>query len=64
MSNGAHWKLKDGAEITTDDVAKIACALKSLSVYTAVACEEDENPKELEETVREGLAVIERIFEY
>ncbi len=60
---GEHWKLKDEANLDIADVAKIACALKSLSVYTQAACEEDENPKELEETVQQGLDAIERIFE-
>lgn len=64
MGGGDHWKLKEGVELDLGDVAKIACALKSLSVYAAVACEEDENPKELEETVREGLEAIDRIFDY
>jgi hypothetical protein len=64
MKGGDHWKLKQGVELNLEDVAKIACALKSLSVYAAVACEEDDNPKELEETVQEGLAAIDRIFDY
>lgn len=29
-----NWKLKEGAELNLEDVAKIACALKSLSTYT------------------------------
>lgn len=62
--SGEHWKLKEGAELNIEDVAKIACALKSLSVYTQAACEEDDNPKELEETVQQGLDAMERIFDY
>lgn len=59
---GEHWKLKQG-QPNVEDVAKIACALKSLAVYTQAACEEDDNPRELEQTVQEGLDAIERIFD-
>ena len=59
---GEEWKLKQ-EQINIEDVAKIACALKSLAVYAQAACEEDDNPAELEQTVNEGLEAIERIFE-
>jgi hypothetical protein len=57
------WKLKAGAKLDAEEVAKIACALKSLSAYTSMACDSDENPEELKELVDEGLQAIENIFE-
>ncbi len=62
MSEG-NWKLKDGAELNIDEVAKIACALKSLSAYTTLACAEDESPEDLEDIVDEGLEAIEKLFD-
>lgn len=58
-----NWKLKENANIDVDDVAKIACALKSLSVYTAAVCDEDDDPEELKAIVEEGMKAVEKIFE-
>lgn len=58
------WKLKEGVSLDTEEVAKIACALKSLSIYTALACENDSNPPELREVVDEGLAAMNRLFDH
>jgi len=57
-------KLKDNVELNLEDVAKIACALKSLSVYTTLACAEEDSPEELEEVVNEGLEAMDKLFEY
>jgi len=57
-------KLKDNVELNVEDVAKIACALKSLSAYTTLACAEEDSPAELEEIVNEGLEAMEKLFEY
>lgn len=57
------WKLKEGASLDAEEVAKIACALKSLSVYTSMACDSDDNPEELRQLVDEGLQAIDNIFE-
>ena len=57
------WKLKENAKLDAEEVAKIACALKSLSVYTSIVCEEEDNPEELQQVVQEGLDAIENIFE-
>ncbi len=59
----ANWKLKDGAELNVDDVAKIACALKSLSAYTTLVCAEEDSPEDLEQIVKEGMEAMEKIFE-
>jgi hypothetical protein len=56
-------KLKEGAELNVEDVARIACALKSLSVYTSLACEEEDSPEELREIVDRGLQSINKLFE-
>ena len=58
-----NWKLKEGAELNIDDVAKIACALKSLSAYTTLACADEESPDDLEAIVDEGLDAISNLFD-
>ena len=58
-----NWKLKDGAELNVNDVAKIACALKSLSAYTTLVCAEEDSPEDLEQIVEEGMDAMEKIFE-
>ncbi len=57
------WKLKEGAELNLEDVARIACALKSLSAYTTLACAEEDSPDELEKIVDEGLESINNLFD-
>ena len=61
--NDENWKLKDGAELNVDDVAKIACALKSLSAYTTLVCAEEDSPEDLEQIVKEGMDAMEKMFE-
>ena len=56
-------KLKEGASLNVEDVAKIACALKSLAVYTAMVCDEEENPAELKKIVEDGIDAMHRLFE-
>lgn len=56
-------KLKEGAMLKLDDVAKIACALKSLAVYTSMACEQEDSPDELRVLVDQGLKSIDNLFE-
>ena len=58
------WKLREGVTLEAEDVAKIACALKSLSIYTALACEDEDSPEELREVVDEGLAAMNKIFDH
>ena len=60
-----NWQLQ--TDVTLDpkvaaDVAKIACALQSLSVYTAQALEESEEPEALRGIIDEGLEAMKRIF--
>lgn len=61
--NDSEMTLKEGVRLDPDEVAKIACALKSLSVYSDLACD-DSRPEELDEVVDEGLAALNRLFDY
>lgn len=58
------WKLKEGVTLEAEEVAKIACALKSLAIYTSLACENEDNPKELQEIVDEGITAMNKIFDH
>ena len=55
--------LKQGAELNLEDVSKIAMGLKSLAIYSMLAYEHEDDPKELEEVVQEGLDAINRLFD-
>lgn len=57
------WKLKEGTKLNIEDVAKIACALKSLAAYTTLACAEEDSPDDLEVIVDEGLHAIDKLFD-
>jgi hypothetical protein len=60
------WTLKEGVQIDADvaeEVAKIACALRSLALYTALACDHEDDPKELQEIVDEGVKAMENLFD-
>lgn len=65
---GANWKLKPGVQMdekTAQEVAKIACALKSVSMYTGLAFEEDsKESQELKQLVDDGLDAMSNIFEW
>lgn len=59
------WKLRP--EVAMDykaaaDVARIACALQSLSAYTRLGCDGEDVPEDLEPIVDEGLEAMKRIF--
>jgi hypothetical protein len=59
------WKLQEGVkmdEATASEVAKMACALKSLSAYTSLAMESEDAPEDLQAIVDEGLEAMTRIF--
>lgn len=61
------WKVKEGVKLEADvaeEVAKIACALKSLAIYTAMACESDDDPKELRDVVDEGMDAMNKLFDH
>ena len=65
MPEKKNWKLQTGVAITpelADEVAKVACALKSLSAYTAFAMEREDCPEDLQKIVQDGLDAMARIF--
>jgi hypothetical protein len=45
-----------------DNVAKIACALKSLSAYTTLVVEREDCPAELQKIVEDGLEAMTQVF--
>lgn len=61
----ASWKLHQNVtmdEKLAAEVAKIACALQSLSVYTTQALEEEDVPDTLKKIVDDGKEAMKRIF--
>ena len=59
------WQLQRGVKIgdeSASEVAKIACALKSLAVFTTLVLEQDDCPEDLQAMVDEGLAAIDKLF--
>jgi hypothetical protein len=67
VSEKMNWKLQPGVNIApemVDEVARIACALKSLSAYTTFALEREDCPEDLRRIVEEGLEAMSRIFQW
>jgi hypothetical protein len=65
MTKSKDWKLQPGVHIDDEiagDVAKIALALKSLSLYATLVMDQDECPEDLRQVVDEGVAAIDRVF--
>lgn len=59
------WKLQEGVSMSQDaaqEVAKVACALKSLSAYVTLSQETEDAPEELQQIVDEGLEAMKKIF--
>ena len=59
------WKLREGVQMdadTANQVAKIACALKSLSTYASMAYGDEAVPEDLQKIVDEGMEAIPRLF--
>jgi hypothetical protein len=59
------WQLQRGvkmSEETASEVAKMACALKSLAVFSTLVLEQDDCPPDLQAMVDEGLASIDKLF--
>jgi hypothetical protein len=60
-----NWNLQADVAMSPEvanEVAKIACALKSLSAYTTFAMEREDCPEELQKLVDEGLEAMAKIF--
>ena len=65
MTESKSWRLQPGIKIndsTAEEVAKIALALKSLSLYAALVIDQDDCPEDLKQVVDEGVAAIDRVF--
>jgi hypothetical protein len=65
MPEKKNWQLQPGVNISpelADEVAKVACALKSLSAYTTFAMEREDCPEDLQKIVEEGLDAMAKIF--
>jgi hypothetical protein len=59
------WELRPGIQMdqgTLESVAQIACALKSLSVYASLVMDQDDCPPDLQRTVDDGIAAINKLF--
>lgn len=59
------WQLQRGVKMSEDaaaEVAKIACALKSLSIFTGLVLSQEDCPEDLQQTVDEGIAAIDKLF--
>jgi hypothetical protein len=65
MTDKKNWNLQAGIAMSPEvanDVAKVACALKSLSAYTTFAMEREDCPEDLQKIVDEGLDAMSRLF--
>ncbi len=65
MTKTKSWRLQPGIKIndaTAEDVAKIALALKSLSLYAALVIDREDCPDDLQRVVDEGVAAIDKVF--
>lgn len=65
MPDKKNWTLQPQVAMTPElanDVAKVACALKSLSAYTTFAMEREDCPEDLQKIVQDGLDAMARIF--
>lgn len=60
-----NWQLQTGVKMAPEiaaEVAKIACALKSLSVYSSLVIEREDCPADLQQIVDDGVKSIGKIF--
>lgn len=65
MTDKNSWQLQPGVTIAPEaaaEVAKIACALKSLSVYAGLVIEREDCPADLQQIVDDGVKAIGKIF--
>ncbi len=61
----SEWQLQRGIKMSEDtvaEVAKIACALKALSMFTTLMIDREDCPPDLQQTVDEGVAAINKLF--
>jgi len=58
-------KLQPGIKMDEDtaaEVAKIACALKALSLYTSLVIPREDCPEDIARSVEEGTAAMQKLF--
>lgn len=59
------WQLQKGIKMNDEvaaEVAKIACALKSLAVFSSLVIEQEDCPEDLQKVVDEGVEAINKLF--
>ena len=59
------WQLQPGVQLAPEmaaEIAKMACALKSLSAYASLVIERKDCPEDLQQIVEDGVKVIDKIF--
>jgi hypothetical protein len=65
MTEKTNWTLQPGIEMSSkvaDDVAKVSCALKSLSAFTTFVIEREDCPEDLKQIVDDGLEAMSRLY--
>jgi hypothetical protein len=65
MKQEPGWVLQKGVKMDADtasEVAKIACAFKALSAYTALVLDHEDDSEELQKMVQDGLEAMNRVF--
>jgi hypothetical protein len=65
MPERQDWKLQPGIEMSSaveEDVAKVACALKSLSAFSIFIIDREDCPDDLKKIVEEGLEALARLY--
>lgn len=65
MEQSSNWILQEGVQMdpkVAEDVARMACALKSLDIFFSMLREEEEAPDDLRQTVQDGLDAMARLF--
>lgn len=65
MAEKENWNLQPGVQMSpevAEEVAKISCALKSLSAFTTFAMEREDCPDDLQKIVDEGLEAMSKLF--
>jgi hypothetical protein len=65
MTEKQNWKLQPGIEMSgavAKDVAKVSCALKSLSAFTTFIIEREDCPEDLKKIVEDGLEAMSRLY--
>lgn len=60
--NTVDMPLRDDVQLKEEDVATLASAFKALAFHAALACDRDEEPEGLQDSVNAGLEVVDKLF--